>query len=708
MKGKELDNIKKLYETYGFEVLESNERFSVFLHASGYFYNAEIINYSAEEEEIKRSRNYYEGIGYSVTEKKYSNYQKIHDELFRGFFLIHNMKKKHIREYEVYCEKQKQKLNCKNYEYLDCTYIYDNNVFSDGLIELVYDTLSAEGAQLMILEAAAGYGKTCTSYEILNRYAKSEVQKVPLIAELSRNRRASIFRYVLLSEIDRCFTTLSAKVVEDEIKNGNVPLIIDGFDELLSKSVDFDNTTENSFEEAQSMLDTVSEFLKGDSKAKILITARKSSIFTGQQFEDWIENRDLNCNITRIELQSPQVKDWIGERKTEILLGKKIDLDYIANPILLSLLRECDEKYVEEHTVNDIIERYFEMLLEREKERQSLPLLKEEQLMIMEKVAGYFADLNTSAESPDMVQLIISEIIENDVAEYLSRYDGFVFSETGTKPNEEEFVMKLTHHALLDRVIPGKNLIGFINEFIFGVLIGKALVNGYIKQQTSIEYKYIDLVATAFSIKDIEGREEVQKVIYERIERYTKSQQLEIFNKLFHENLCAYKNETFSDLTFNKGFRFNEGFIIENCAFVNCVFDKCIIDKSAFFQCQFYNCSFYQIEVWGENEKNNDLIFLGCTGHEDLLKELTYPETEIHDVEIDYEKIVLEQFWKVGSNLEPRRAFRTIYKGIENNKLPAVDKALKRLIHRKVLLKKTFCYEVNFEMLDEIAKILGR
>lgn len=45
-----------------------------------------------------------------------------------------------------------------------------------------------------------------------------------------------MFRYVLLDEIDRKFTTLSSDLVIAEIRNGNVPLVIDGFDELISRS----------------------------------------------------------------------------------------------------------------------------------------------------------------------------------------------------------------------------------------------------------------------------------------------------------------------------------------------------------------------------------------------------------------------------------------------------------------------------------------
>lgn len=58
----------------------------------------------------------------------------------------------------------------------------------------------------------------------------------PIFTELSKNRKAALFRYVLLDEIDRKFTSLSSELVISEIRNGKVPLIIDGFDELISRS----------------------------------------------------------------------------------------------------------------------------------------------------------------------------------------------------------------------------------------------------------------------------------------------------------------------------------------------------------------------------------------------------------------------------------------------------------------------------------------
>ena len=107
-----------------------------------------------------------------------------------------------------------------------------------NLIEYIYNRLFLQGAQLIIVEAAAGFGKTSVSYELIKKLADEPQGTIPIITELSKNRTASIFRYVLLSEIDSKFSGLNSELVTYEIKQGRIPLIIDGFDELLSKSHD--------------------------------------------------------------------------------------------------------------------------------------------------------------------------------------------------------------------------------------------------------------------------------------------------------------------------------------------------------------------------------------------------------------------------------------------------------------------------------------
>lgn len=70
------------------------------------------------------------------------------------------------------------------YEYIKCPYEiskyqsenenFENTsvkFYQEGLVERLSDLLdSHQGPLFVILEAAAGYGKTCTAYELLSRF----------------------------------------------------------------------------------------------------------------------------------------------------------------------------------------------------------------------------------------------------------------------------------------------------------------------------------------------------------------------------------------------------------------------------------------------------------------------------------------------------------------------------------------------------------
>lgn len=702
-----MKEIIEIYLLYGFELAEETKEYLVFTYTNGYFSNAEIVQ--LKDVDCSKCKKKYETLAFSVTIIGCHDLAKIHDKLFSGFFSSKLSKEKNNKEYTKYCEKQMQKFLMSSYEYLNCDYAIEDTVYNSGLVDLIYNKLSMKGPQLIILEAAAGYGKTCTSFEVLRRFSSDAENRVPLMTELSKNRKASIFKYVLLSEIDNKFPALSAKVVNYEILNGNVPLLIDGFDELLSKSIEFEKEDEHSTEEAQNMLDTIAQLFSGESKAKILITSRKSAIFTGEQFDDWAESKKLSNLITRIELKPPRVRNWIGAEKEEVLKEKNIKLEYISNPILLSILRDKSKEYLKNNEISNTIEEYFSTLLTREEERQSLLLEVNEQLSIMQKLAVEFADFGISAENTEFVKELLIDITKDNIDEYISRYK-YSFDSFDILPDTDEFINKLLHHALLDRVVYRNNQIGFVNEFVFGYLLGQAIVNNSVTLEERLwDYKYIDLICTAYAIDGIGFKQEVEEQISRCIDLYSSMQQLDISDKLFHCNIRSYTNEIVTDISFSTGFIFEPSYTISNCSFVNCTFESCEFFSESFYECQFYNCIFYNPIVHETIACDSRLMFLGCSGFERLAEAYSMGRETINDTDNNYERVVLEQFWKRGSSApDRRRAFRTMYRGFDNTQDCMIDKAVKSLLDKHFLIKKTYCYELDFSKLEEIKKILGR
>ncbi len=694
----------EIYELYGFCVEDQTNDYIVFSHTNGYFNNIEIVFFNEKKgyEDLKRQ---YEDIGYAVKTEKYSEIKIHHKRLFEGFFDLKNSAKGIKNIYNSYCQKQKEHLLTSNYSYLHCDYICNNQEGEKDIVDLIHTKLTERNAQLVILEAAAGYGKTCSSYEVFNSFARDE-NFVPMLMELSRNRKASLFKYVLLDEIDRQFKALKVNTVKYEIKQGRVPLIIDGFDELLSKTDE--KALDDDFEEAKSMLNTIADLLSGDSKAKILLTSRKSAMFVGEKYEEWLLKYDLIDKTTRIELKTPQIKNWLEWEKEKAIRDKGIDLNSIANPIILALLREKSVDEIRDKSVNDIILEYVTRIMNRERERQSLLLTVSEQMDVLQELAKEFVEYGITSEDSTFVKDVIGEILQNRMSEFLKRYSDSPI-EIDNATTADEFLMKIVHHAFLDRKQTGRNVIGFINDFVFGFFLGRAMLyNGLKRKNEKIDYKYIDLICTACETAESDIKEAICGEIKPLLSDYSCGQQLEISNKLYHKTVLPFDSVCFDGITCNRGFVFTSAYKVTNCVFSNCVFDGCTFENGSLENVNFYNCLFFNPKLDSAANLNANLMFLVFEGYEEIYHHFKSTDCSQID-EINYEKIILEQFWKKGSSApETRRAFTAIRRGVPAKEWNNIDWALKNLIKREVLKKLSVCYELNYEKMQEICAILGR
>ena len=706
--------IDKLYALYEFEKHIEQEYCCVYTYDQGYFNNAEIVIYDSEKmADVENIKEEYIRLGYSVSLREARDYSEIKSKLFHGFFKIEASNNKVLHEYERYVEVQTNRLGGNTYSYIESQYILNDIQHNDHIVDKIFGIIDQEDAQLIILEAPAGFGKTCTSYEISRAISlKKSMDVVPILAELSKNRSARIFSYVLLTEIDRKFPRLSSALVTEQIKEGNIPLIVDGFDELLSKSTVEDD---NAIEEAKTMLDTIADFFTEGSKTKVVLTSRKSSILAGEVFDKWIAEKLLYCNVTRIQIMNPTVLEWIGSEKKQYLEMKGINIDYIANPVLLAMLKtiSLEEFSSRFQSASDILENYFNILLEREKERQQLYLSVDEQRRIMRKLAAMFVQLDISADEPEAIQALVEDIIEDDIAKYLSAYNDAVMNNEILMPTEDEFTMKLVHSALLDRVSLNSNNIGFINEFIFGILIGDAILEGDLKVYELTD-KYLGFLLTACVIQSTDKREKLYQIIHDNKVQMSTEQNIildmNLIGKLNHD----FVDEYISNVYFKSGFDMRTEHYFYNCIFESCTFEKIVIENNLFEGCHFINCSFYEVEIVEEGTIEEESIFISCIGHEELKEVLQKTmsaniEKEDYKNELYYEKLVLEQFWMKGSNAaDPRRTYRTLCKGVKQKEKAKVLAAVDELISRKILLRLTYCLELNFSKMAEIKSILGR
>lgn len=696
-----IEEIEALYELYGFSKVKQSDDYVVFTYSNGYFYNAEIIKFNNQIEETKLKREFEEA-GYSVRIIEYVSLEKTHELLFNGFFAVKNINDRLLKDYELFGELQSKKLLGATYEYVEPKCNWNCEGEQKDLIFGIYEQIQKPGAQLIILEAAAGYGKTCTSYELIKMIADNCTDNfAPIFTELSKNRKAALFRYVLLDEIDRKFTSLSSELVISEIRNGKVPLIIDGFDELISRSNKNMSDPNSVEDDSQTMLDTIAELFEPGCQTKVVLTSRKSAIFTGDIFEEWKDKHLPKCNVTRVSIDEPTVSDWIGFEKTEYLEKHGIPFASIINPILLAFMRSMEMDKFEEtcSNVENVISYYFNSLLERERERQSLQLTVKEQYRIMEQIAKDFVEFEIIAEEISFIRDLFIEIIHDNYKSYRDRYVAIE-----ERPTEEEFATKLAGHALLNRISPQKNQIGFINDFIFGILIGDCILeDDSILEE--MDGKYIDIACTAYASRSDEKKNELLERVLPQIDRLNYEQQLDTEIKLANTIQRNYESHYFSNRSFQDVF-FDGSYGFKKCTFRNCLFKESIFVTRAFEECSFYDCKFYDIEVIRDTTTNRKLIFsANCVGHEKLMKESAYEEANI--VTDNYEQIVLKMYWRKGNRFSRGRLPEMFLLRTPNEETRmGIANALESLKHKNLLYKEGHYWFVNTEKIKEIKEIL--
>lgn len=714
MKREELrENLNRLYALYGFRLEQQTENILVYSYHVGYFHNAEIILLEDNETSRKRAKEIekeYREIEYnSIAIVVYKSIQATHDKLFDAFFSIKESQRRLRMEYEGFCRKKSEKL-LDDYIYIPCSYRNSKGEECGDLVHNVVKSVGGQAPRLTILEAAAGYGKTCTAYEILSVLLKERKDKIPLFIELSKNRTARVFRHVLYDEIDKKFTQLSYETVIQEVKDGCLPLIIDGFDELIDQKAEkrLQDSQEEIDESSLTMLSTIADLLGDDSKAWILLTTRRSAIFTGDVFDEWVLSRlGEKCQVDRLQIQIPSLKEWIEPSRYALLQKREIAIDKLSNPVLLTFIRNAKMDAFEEmvQTSDSVLNKYFELLLTRELERQNLEFTEAELHTLIKQLAAEFVRYDMTSETMEFIQELLQEILKDDLLRYRVRYREKHLNEEGIL-TADEFIKRVSHNYLLDRISDDSNQYGFINEFILGILIGDAVRDDILEGKEMIgRERFIDMSATAFAVRD----EKIRKEYYGKISEYLKQVsgvcRLNTEMCLLHQIDSDYENGYFRSFYFKSDFLFEKTHKFVGCTFDTCTFDGCTIWAAVFVDCKFVNCQFYDVTVKGT--PNANLLFLGGEGYEALQTEHELTES---DENVDYyEKLVLEQFWKRGyERAELRRTYTALFRGTKSNEQMYVQNAINALLKRDLIRELNVCYELNTAHMTEIEHILGR
>ena len=609
----EIERIKDLYKSLGYEeTTVSDNQVLVFMMRTGVYHGADILYSDEQQKERSNSvKKEYSDSGFATRAIEYTSYKELKKNLFDTVFHTTIQIERQKKKYKEFAEKQLDYIPTSDmsdppqyvYQYPAYDfYSYGSEIekSADDIISEILNLIDSYGPKLIIVEAAAGFGKTCTAYELLNRTITSKKEKFPFFTELSKNRRASIFRYVLLSEIDEAFDVgVKHDRILKYIKSGDIPLIIDGFDELISshQSIRKERGDED-FKQVESMLSTISDLLTEE--AKIILTSRKTAVFSSEEFFNWVNNNTSKFDIIRIIIKPPTINEWLPHNRIELIKTCGIKLQHLNNPVLLSMLKYCsDQTFFEIIQNNDsIISEYFNLLLRREIKRQELTLRTDEQLSIFRDLATSFLEFDTPHEDKDFVTQLIEDNCAALLEESRDRYN------PENRPSIPELLEKLSNHVLLNKREDNESKIGFINDFVFGILLGDSIIEGRKElPERVMSSDWLNLIITAYSSRDVKSRQALWKRLL------TKDGYSDLDLLLIDTSLLKCLKHDLLDLVVNQ-MRFESisfgSTIIEGCSFIGCTFKDCTFDVASFgSNNMFVSCVFDNCEVINENSISN-------------------------------------------------------------------------------------------------------
>lgn len=699
-----------LFKKYGFEYKRSSSGhgFYAFTFKAGFFHNAEVVyTDEANPEEIEKCLSGLDNIGYSTKKSLFKSIEDVAEQLFKGFFNVDEWKERIATEYEYYCEKMISLLpdGAMNYSYVQVPYDKNDSKHNSGIIEDIISEINKDNSKLIIIEAPAGFGKTCTSYEILTSLISIEDAPIPFFTEFSRDRQAKVFSHVFVREVDRSFRTVKSDLVIDETKNGKIVLVLDGFDELLNETSS-NKASDVDFEKAQPMLETIGELLT--KSAKVILTSRRAAIFDGEIFQEWKDKYRDNFDVVRYKLNSPEVRDWLSSDRIEKLEDAGIDIKKLANPVLLAFLRSVEDEEFNNlcKQSSKIVEHYFQAMLERERERQDLLMTPEKQSSILTMVALDMCENDYTSDNRDKIISLIKNKSLSILEDTRQLYTG------KDRPTLDALASKLATHAFFDRSNQGENKIEFVNEFVFGNYIANGVIENESNDWLANDERFVEPAVQSYLPRDSDER----NLLWERLsgmrEFLSSTDHMKYEFALSQEvDQPIYSETTITGLDFDNALFFPNS-EIRNSVFNECVFSNVVFNFKQFDDVTFISCQFYDCE-YDNNHHPYNISFLNCADNNGIIDEIESYEVARDDesLEIQLEREVLSKFMPLGSTSITRLHIYTgvLYR-IDGYTRKQITRAIKTLKEKGILenANKNSFTAINRFSVGEVKKILGR
>lgn len=189
----EIDLLDKLFEQYGYVHKEHNTSVCVYLLNQGMYHGAEVI--SLDDTDKSDIVNRYSKLGYSTKLQHFKTVDEAEKYLFTGFFNPKATKADINRRYNEFKEAQLRFYGNSDieYKYINVPYFVYREADGDikrgtkDVVSDIQEEITRKGAHLIIVEAAAGFGKTCTAYELYKSFLNSDQYTKPIFTELFNN-----------------------------------------------------------------------------------------------------------------------------------------------------------------------------------------------------------------------------------------------------------------------------------------------------------------------------------------------------------------------------------------------------------------------------------------------------------------------------------------------------------------------------------------
>ncbi len=455
------------------------------------------------------------------------------------------------------------------------------------------------------------------------------------------------------------------------------------------------------------MLETIGQFLTG--KAKIVLTTRRTVLFEGDAFHTWAADHSEEFELVRIRIGEPSLVDWLPEDRLKAIQATSLDIrNSLASPVLLSYLR-CipHEKFQAAiESPQDLVERYFSFLLERERVRQDLQMNVETQKSILTTVAGDMISCGYTSEQRDyIVELVLKNCIQ-EIEEALTRYP------SSERPDKEFIANKIASHALLDRSNKEENKIGFINEFVLGYFVAANIFQE--KEWLNDDVRFLEPAVASYRPRTPIERGALLDRIRQSLDFIPISYKTDFTARLIGEIDFPLQSDEAEGLEF-EAIKFGQkeiaSFQFNDCTFRSCEF---ALDKISY--ATFLNCKFYGDNV-ATGIPAGPIYVLGEIGDSAFIKHnIGNVEHGAADNRSNQpnlrERHVLEKFWPVGREklMHKHRPISGICNGHGGFRPDEIFESIHELKKRGILLQPNNAsfVELNFDRLPEIRQILGR